>query len=108
MFEHGEAFRSRYFLALVKRADSLKVGFTTGKGLNAVKRNRLKRILRELWRNSGFASISEIHIVLMIKREAEGVGFQLLKSNFDELMQRVERQMDERSREALGPGLQDQ
>jgi len=100
IFDQGVGFRSRYFLAFVKEANYRKVGFTIKRGLGAVKRNRLKRILRELWRCSDNTGDLRGHVVLTIKEEAGKVEHHLIKDDFEKLLGRIRVHFDRQSKES--------
>ncbi len=100
VFDQGVAFRSKYFIAFVIEGKPPKVGFTIKRGVGAVRRNRLRRILRELWRRSDYAREFAGHVVLMVKEEAEKVKHPQLKNDFEELLLKLKGGIDRQSTKA--------
>lgn len=86
IFDEGTAFRSKYFLVFFKAAKDSKVGFTAKRGLGAVERNRLKRILREVWRCSDHTKDLGGHVVLTIREEAGKAEHRQIKDDFEKLL----------------------
>jgi len=90
IFTCGEMVRSKYFIAFIQKDNDLKIGFTAQKGLKTkVVRNRLKRRTRELWRLHFRDFSLSGRIVLMAKKNADGVKFSFLQEDFLKLLKKL-------------------
>ncbi|MFH1238489.1 MAG: ribonuclease P protein component [bacterium] len=82
LYRQGEVWRDRYFVMYLERTgekDSkpfIKVGFTVSKKVgNSPVRNRLKRLLREIFRLNRSRLTAGGEIVLVVRREAAGLDY---------------------------------
>jgi ribonuclease P protein component len=87
VISNGKTFRSDFFRAFYIPGKKLKVGFTVQRGLkDKVKRNHLKRKLRELWRLNfrNYDICGEL--VIIIKLVALNQDFLSLEKDFKFLL----------------------
>ncbi len=88
----GERVNGRHFLALVKRGGSGRVGITVSKKVgNSVTRNRIKRLVREFIRTSGWVP-DTADVVIIAKRTAAGLaGYHEVARDLEQMRGRVAR-----------------
>ncbi len=89
IIQNGKHVSSTYFFLSFKSHDTLKIGFTCSNADNAVERNHLKRITRELARTCDRLFQCKIKLVIITKKTAGSASFQLLKTDFEELIFKV-------------------
>jgi ribonuclease P protein component len=78
-----------------QHAAGLRIGFTVGKALgDAVKRNRIKRRLREAVRLTGFPPLVEADVVINPKRSALAAEFNALRGEVERGFQVIERSFE--------------
>jgi ribonuclease P protein component len=89
IIQNGKHVSSSFFFLSFLAHDALKIGFTSSKADNAVERNHLKRIARELARTCDRLWDIKIKLIIVAKKTAGNASFQLLKSDFEELIFKV-------------------
>lgn len=75
----GRKFQTASFIIFIKfnSLDILRIGVTAGRKVgNAVKRNRIKRLIREFFRLNKAGIKIGIDIVVIAKKEAVAKGFE--------------------------------
>lgn len=85
-YETGRRYFSRYFLLFVRQTeyDTWRLGLAVSKkNGNAVRRNRIKRVLREFFRLHGHMLPQSRDIVAIPKRDLAGVVVDLALVNAD-------------------------
>lgn len=78
VYEQGKAYQSKKLVLFVLDTSYAmrRIGFVAGKKVGkAVKRNKVKRLLREVYRLNKHRLISGIDLVVVAKREAAELGF---------------------------------
>lgn len=85
--------RSGFLMAFYKEnttSDKTRIGFAVSKKVGkAVKRNKIKRVLREAFRKSEYKELSRdvlITINLKIFKPKEELNYQSLRCNFEKLL----------------------
>jgi len=90
VYLHGEKSVSRYFvLHFFDRKDGqpTRFGITAGKKIgNAVLRNKLKRVVRELCRANQELLCEGYDLVIVVRKRAAEAKFNDLQKDFDNLM----------------------
>ncbi|MBD3385789.1 ribonuclease P protein component [candidate division KSB1 bacterium] len=88
-YKGGKVFKGKLFILFIRKSPSHKIGFTVEKGIkSAVKRNRIKRKSREIWR----LYARQYHPVSMIMLARESVfsaSFIDLRNDFISIMTKV-------------------
>jgi len=70
------------------KQDSNRVGFIVKKKIgNAVQRNRIKRILKEIWRNRCNLLISGYDIIIMARKKIIQASFTEVETELEKLIQ---------------------
>ncbi len=92
MFTHGKRYHSNHILLIALDAEEKKVGFAVSKKISgAVKRNRAKRRLRELFRRDNNRLPENKMILLMARKGFNQVTFERLKVEYGDLLIRLEK-----------------
>lgn len=82
VLEHGKSWQSEHLRFFYKKANQRQVGFAVPKRLGkAVQRNRVKRLLREVYRMHRHA-IESWQILVIAKDGARGVGLREIEREF--------------------------
>ena len=89
IIQNGKHLSSSFFTIAYLKYDFLKIGFTSKRGGNAVRRNYLKRVGRELARTCEQLWIIEAKVIIISKETVHNAPFQLLKNDFRELILKV-------------------
>ena len=93
LFQNVTKSTSKYFLLVYRKSDALKFGFTVSKKIRgAVKRNRAKRRLRELFRLNQDKFPNDKEIIFMAKPGVEHEKFDVLATDFLNLAIKLETQ----------------
>lgn len=82
VYSRGKAYANRFAVLYVwpNGLERRRVGLSVGKKVgSAVKRNRVKRLFREVYRLNKTKLIEGIDMVLIAKKEALGLGFQQME-----------------------------
>lgn len=90
VFSAGSRKPGRYVILYILsvKQKSNRVGFIVKKNIgNAVQRNRIKRILREIWRNRCNLLISGYDIIIMARKEIIQASFTELETELEKLIQ---------------------
>ena len=90
VFSEGKRFSDRILTVYTLRGEERKAGFVVRRSLrSAVKRNRLKRLLREAFRRNKSKLCDKVSIVIVAGREADGLHFSELESSFLRLLNKA-------------------
>ena len=96
VFRKGMHIHSEYFSVYFVRESELAVGFTTRKDYqNKPTRNRMKRILRELWRKNFRSYQVTAHIVIVANRKILDAKYEILNQQMQETLSRIEKRLKE-------------
>ena len=96
IIKKGEVFREviqshkrrryRYLQFFIRESDKRQVGFAVPKRLGkAVRRNRIKRLMREIYRKHR-QEIGHYQIVILANKEANNAGLPELEKEFQQFM----------------------
>ncbi len=89
VFKSGTVHKGKYFILFILKSSSRRVGFTIEKGIKpAVKRNRIKRKSREVWRLCAW-QYEPVTMIMLAKRTVLHGAFDDLKNDFIALMNRA-------------------
>ncbi len=91
LFHHGTRLKGQTLtLFYLYDDDTTKIGFAVQKGDgNAVKRNKIKRIMRHLWRTHRSSLSRPAHIVLIGKRGMLKTPFDSMEAEMDRLFKQI-------------------
>ena len=90
VFSRGRRFSDRLLTIYVLEGEKRKAGIVVRRNVrSAVGRNRLKRLLREIFRQNKSRLSGEVLLVVVVGREANEVGFRELRNSFLELMEKA-------------------
>jgi ribonuclease P protein component len=89
IIQNGKHLSSSFFIIAFLNSDTLRMGFTSKRVGNAVRRNSLKRVVRELVRSCEHLWLIQARLIIIIKETARNAPFQLLKNDFEELIFKV-------------------
>ena len=85
----GNRYRTRHFTVIFKqnRLDINRLGITVGKKIgNAVKRNKVKRLIREFYRIHKDSFPQGYDIVVIAKKGADGLAYWKIKEELGEII----------------------
>ena len=92
ILQKGTKYYGEYFIAFALKNDELKVGFTTSKDFpNKPKRNRLKRIMKEIWRTHFRDYDFSSKIIFLAKHSSLGIAYDDLLNDFMRLLKLLAR-----------------
>lgn len=86
IIRNGKVIHSKFFVLTIVKDNQKQIGFTTNKGLKAVERNRLKRILRELWRKNNSQNSLPGKAIIIIRRNALNDRFSKIENDYTSLL----------------------
>jgi ribonuclease P protein component len=90
LFTKGKFFSSIFFKAYSLPCTSVKIGFTTQRGLKTKpQRNRIKRITRELWRKNFPNYRLDAKIVITAKAKILNANHLTLEKDFNDLLKQL-------------------
>lgn len=86
IIKNGKRWRGRYLRIFFEEADNRQVGFAVSKHHgNAVKRNHIKRLLREIYRKRRY-KIGSYRIIIMVDQDALHLKITNLEQDFDRFL----------------------
>ncbi len=89
VFSAGKKKAGKYIILYMmpKKKEENRLGIIVKKNIgNAVQRNRIKRVLREIWRNKGEQFISGHDVIILARRRIIGASFQEIESELENLI----------------------
>jgi ribonuclease P protein component len=90
LFDHGTRIKGQTVTLLYRYADTTKIGFAVQKSAGgSVKRNKIKRIMRHLWRTHRSSLSQPVHIVLIGKPVMLKTPFESMETELDRLFKRI-------------------
>jgi len=89
IIQGGKRFSSAFFTICYQSSDSLRLGLTSSRTHSAVKRNYLKRVLRELARSCEPLAALQGRIIIIIKESVRRASFAAIKRDFESLIRQV-------------------
>jgi len=106
VFQNGRAFRRRKFvlLAAPNQGAVSRLGLSVGRKLGpALRRNRLKRLIREAFRLNKSALSAPMDLVVIPRREWRELRLSEIEADFGQTLAEV-RRFFERQNASAGPG----
>lgn len=99
VYKRGRAYYNRNFSLIVYRSNNgSRIGFSvTKKYGNAVKRNRIKRRLREIVRNNFSKFDKGLDMVIIPKKNTENLNYSQLESSLLHVVRKVEAKKNEKA-----------
>jgi len=91
VFRNGIIFNGKFFKFFVQLSDTTRVAFAVERGCNSVKRNRLKRRSRELWRTLNEKLTIKANIIILVRKSAEKEPFQNLREEVVHLLEKIQK-----------------
>jgi len=96
VFRLGAPIHSEYFSIYFVKERELRVGFTTRKDYkNKPTRNRMKRILRELWRKIYRSYQLPAHIVIVANNKILDAEYNVLNEQMNDSLAKIENRLKE-------------
>jgi ribonuclease P protein component len=90
VFSKGRRFRDGVLTVYILKGEERKAGFVVRRAVrSAVNRNRLKRLLREIFRRNKDKYCGKILIIVVAGKEAEGLDFSKLEKSFLQLLNKA-------------------
>lgn len=99
---NGTIHKSKYFIVAAAPGSELQVGFTTRGGVQKVVRNRRRRLARELWRTCQREYRLTGKLVFIVREGASTAPYQLLASDYRDLLARLQRSLAASEAEQTG------
>jgi ribonuclease P protein component len=97
VYERGHRVHSPYFVlfGLKGAAPRSRLGITATKKFgHAVARNRIKRIIREIFRNIPDSTASPVDLVVNVKTTARGQSYDRLEADLTSRLRELRRRLD--------------
>ena len=106
---YGEKIHLRYFLAMSRMTESggsdRRIGITVSKKVGcAVERNRVKRLVREVWRKNRTRFPVKRDVVVIAKRCVREAGYAEIERDLQQLGRRLTGRIEGTSKEGRGRG----
>jgi ribonuclease P protein component len=87
IFKSGSFYSGSYMTLVLRKHSRRRVGFTMRRGIKgAVKRNRVKRLLREIYREKKEELREDVELIFIARNSAVGKGYQELRTDLDSLI----------------------
>lgn len=87
IFEKGKALRGRYLTVFFKTSEERKIGFALKRELRgAVKRNKVKRRLREIYRKEKRRIDPQVEMILLAGKRTETADYDRLREDLLETL----------------------
>lgn len=90
IIKNNKSFKSKYFFIYVQRHDEniYHFGLSVGKKIgNAVRRNKVKRQLREIISENDYQK--NFDCIIIVRREINNVDFQEMKKELNEMFKKI-------------------